>query len=263
MPKLPLVAALLLLAAAPAFAQDADPSADATANSTPPGEDGPVAPTEGRALTLSGTVYGVSDYRFRGLTQSAEDPALQATLNLEHRNGLYAGVWGSTLKGLGDYGDAELDLYVGYRPDLGAGFSGDLGAVYYYYPDGRGDTDFGEIYGSVGHTIGPFDAKLGIAYAPEGQRGLAGDDSLYLFTDLSAGIPTTPFTLKAHVGYSDGALAAFDDGDYVDYSLGAEAAVGPATVGLSYINTDIRNRLGVKDAAGADGTVVATVSFGF
>lgn len=263
MPKLSFVAALLLLAGAPAFAQEADPSADATANSTPPGEDEPEAPTEGRALTLSGAVYGVSDYRFRGLTQSAEDPALQATLNLEHRSGLYAGVWGSTLKGLGDYGDVELDLYAGYRPDLGAGFSGDVGVLYYYYPDGRGNTDFAEAYGSVSHTIGPLNAKLGAAYAPEGQSGLGGDDNLYLFTDLSAGIPTTPFTLKAHVGYSDGALAAFDDGDYVDYAIGAEAAVGPATVGLSYVNTDIRNRLGAKDAAGGDGTLVATVSFGF
>ena len=254
------LAALLFAgcAAAPAHAQDSEADADATANSSNP----EAKPTSG-PLSISGSAIGVTDYRFRGITQSDEDPAAQATATVTHESGLYAGVWGSTLKGLGNYGNSEIDLYVGYGTELAPGTSFDAGLLYYVYPDGIGNTDYAEPYASISHTLGPVAAKVGVSYAFEGQSGLGNEDNLYVFGDLSASVPLTPFTLKAHLGYSDGSLAAYDDGDYVDYALGVEAAFGPARVGVSYLNTDIRKGRGLRDAAGADGTLVGTVSFSF
>src|SRR3546814_13249576 len=67
-------------------------------------------------ITLYGEAKAVSDYRYRGISRSDEDPALQASVTVQGDSGLYAGVWGSTLGGIddvttGDIGDAELDVY--------------------------------------------------------------------------------------------------------------------------------------------------------
>ena len=52
-------------------------------------------------LTFSGGVSLVSQYRFRGLALSDEKPALQGTINLNHKSGPYAGLWASSTDGFG------------------------------------------------------------------------------------------------------------------------------------------------------------------
>ena len=72
-------------------------------------------------LAVTGGVTLITDYRFRGVTQTNEDPAIQGTINFNHESGFYAGVWASTIDGgldgstpaLTGYGDAEVDLYAG------------------------------------------------------------------------------------------------------------------------------------------------------
>src|SRR3546814_5847021 len=80
---------------------------------------------------------------------------------------------------------------------------------------------------------------LRLSYAPS-QAAIGHDDSLYLAADLSAGIPTTPLTLSASAGYTDGGLAALaPSGHYWDWSLGASASFGRLTAGIKYVDTDI------------------------
>ncbi len=205
----------------------------------------------------------VSDYRFRGVSQTGEEAAIQGYATVKHDSGLYAGFWGSNV----DFGagapTSEVDAVAGYAHDMG-GVTVDGGVTYYIYPGGStAPTDFFEPYLTVSGAIGPVTAKVGAAYAFEGQNALANNDSIYLYGDLTAAVPNTPLTLKAHYGYTDGMLGGLT-GEYADYSVGAAATWKALTFGVSYVNTiGYEAAPATKDVLGADGTVVFSVSADF
>ena len=199
-------------------------------------------------ITIYGEAKAVSDYRYRGISRSDEDPALQASVTVQGDSGLYAGAWGSTLGGIddvttGDIGDVELDVYAGYGTNLGLGTSVDAGVLYYYFPDGEGETDYFEPYASVSQQLGPVQATAGAKYAWE-QDALGGEDLLCLFGEDEAGTPLTPFTLTA--GGARQSAGAY--GDYWNWSLGAEASLGPVKAGVRYVDTDLPAELPNVDA---------------
>src|SRR3546814_2131284 len=67
---------------------------------------------------------------------------------------------------------------------------------------------------------------------------IGSDDNLYVFTDVSAAIPETPLTLKAHYGYTDGSLGGLN-GSYSDWSIGASASWKALNFGVAYVDTSI------------------------
>jgi uncharacterized protein (TIGR02001 family) len=233
------------LAATPAFAQD---------ETDPPSE-----------FTFTGGATLVTDYRFRGLSLSAGDAAIQGTIGVAHSSGFYAGIWGSSLEDSALYGNMELDVYGGWSGPLGGGFTADVGLLYYVYPNGHSPlpANVFEPYASVSYEMGPATAKLGVAYAWE-QDSLGGDDNLYVYFDLSSGIPGTPLTVKGHVGYTDGALSpnlltltSLKGG--FDYSIGASFAVTDnISIGATYVGVD-----GNSIADFSNDTVVGTLSISF
>lgn len=235
------------LAATPAFAQDQE------------------ADTSG--LSVSGNVALVTDYRFRGVSLSGGDPAIQGGIDLSHDSGFYVGTWASSIAGGTPYGEMELDLYGGWTGNVTPGVKLDLGLLYYVYPTGDDDlflgvdTNYFEPYASVSTTIGPVGATLGAAYAWE-QDSLGGDDNLYVYTDWSLGVPNTPISLNAHLGYTDGVLAppflagSGDDTGF-DWSVGATATlIGGLSAGVSYVGVEGPSIDGFTDDA-----IVATLSF--
>lgn len=252
------------------------------APATDDGETGPPKP-----FKITGGVTLVSDYRFRGLTQTNETGAIQGTINVNHSSGLYIGTWVSTIDGgldgstpaLTGYGGAEVDLYGGFTKTLKNGLGFDVGLLYYYYPDRtKGlNTDFFEPYASINYTIGPVNAKLGAAYAWGGQDGLdftsGSDDNIYVYGELAGSIPTTPLTLKGHLGYTSGSLGLVNPSaadSYFDWSTTLEAVGGPFKVGVSYVDTDISNRTfsgillkGFARTLGRGSTVLAYVGLSF
>jgi uncharacterized protein (TIGR02001 family) len=240
-----------------------------------------------KAVTVSGSVGLVSDYRFRGVSQSDEQLAVQGGLTIAHESGVYIGTWGSNLAGWGTFGGAnmELDLIAGYKTTLSEGVALDVGATWYMYPGGFNNTDFIEPYAKVSGTIGPATVLAGVAYAPKqealgawyfnGASAAAGvyddpgdkNDNLYLWTDASVGVPNTGLTAKAHVGFSKGnkglgpfATSVAPTGEYIDWMAGVDYAVPgtPLTVGVAYTDTDISNReaayLRPSFSKGQDGT---------
>ena len=263
-------AALFCLAAVPAAAQDTAPP---------------------KPVTVSGSVALVSDYRFRGVSQSDKEAALQGSITVTHESGLYGGFWASNLAGWGTFGGAnlELDLYGGYKLPV-AGGTLDVGLTWYMYPGGADLTDFAEPYAKLSGTIGPVNLLAGVAYAPK-QRALGNfsatpqsagqsEDNLYLWGDASAGIPGLPVTAKAHIGYSDGnpglgpnGTSVAPTGSYWDWMLGADYVIGPVTLGAAYVDTDISraesayllpNFASTKDGSSiAAGKVVFSVSAAF
>lgn len=239
-----LLAVPALLFAVPAAAQDvADPPSD--------------------PLSVSAGVDLVSDYRFRGLSLSDHGVAVQPTITVSHDSGFYLGAWGSNIDVGPAGGDVELDLFGGYETEIASGTRLDIGFTYYAYPDGDdafGPSDYGEATARLSYMLGPVEASGSVAYAWD-QAALGDADNLYLRLGLSSGIPNTPVTLKASVGHSDGALAP--GGDYRDWSLGASAAFDRFTLGLKYVDTDVR-KTGVKAIDRRyDATVVASLGFSF
>ncbi|QGN55176.1 TorF family putative porin [Novosphingobium sp. Gsoil 351] len=241
-----LSAAILLglgLGATPALADDTAPPSD---------------------FTFSGYVQGVSDYRFRGLSLSGGDFAVQGTINLNHSSGFYVGTWASSLEDSAVYGSTEVDLYGGWTGALGSGITADVGLLYYAYPNGHvGKANYFEPYASLTAAIGPATAKVGVAYAPS-QDSLGNDDNTYVYGELSGGIPDTPISISTHLGYADGVqspdlLTGKGTGGGFDYSAGITYNITPKfSVGASYVGVD-----GFKIDSFSDDTVVATVKLAF
>lgn len=210
------------------------------------------------ALKVTGSVALVSDYRFRGVSQSNNGLAIQGGLTLNHESGLYGGFWASNLAGWGTFGgpNLELDLIAGYKLPVGGGAL-DLGVTFYQFPGGARRTSFFEPYVKLGGTIGPVGLTAGVAYAPN-QVALGNwsndvdsrigdkEDNLYVWGDAAFGVKDTPLTLKAHIGYSEGnpglgpnGTSVAPTGSYWDWLVGADVVLGPVTLGVAYVDTDI------------------------
>jgi len=216
-------------------------------------------------VTIGGSAGLASQYRFRGISLSDEELAVQAGVTATHGSGFYVGTWGSSLAGFGSFGgsNVELDVFGGYKADLG-GATLDAGLLWYLYP-GTDGTDYAEPYVSITGSLGPATAKVGLAYAPD-QEAIGDDDNLYVYGDLSGALPEMPLTLKAHLGYSTGGSTLTPVGDYLDWLVGVDMSWKALTLGVAYVDTDI----GSADAAAVafdrdivDSAVVLTLTAAF
>jgi uncharacterized protein (TIGR02001 family) len=248
--------AIAFAAATPALAQDAPAS----------------------AFTINGTAAVVSDYRFRGVSQTDKNAAIQGSITVTHESGFYASVWGSSVNGYvvaSQAASVELDLIAGYKKTFG-GTTVDVGVLYYYYPKTRpaGDTtssDFVEPYLAISHTFGPVTGKGTLAWAPR-QKALKldqatgpGRSNVYLAGDLSASIPGTPLGLSGHLGHSFGpswlATDATGKKEYTDWALGATLTHKALTLGVSYVDTDATFLSATKNVSKGGIVVSLTASF--
>jgi len=241
--------AIAAATAAPAFAEDA-PASD---------------------ITVTGGATVVTDYRFRGLSQTDKKFAVQGTFTVAHSSGFYGTVWGSSIDDYiattnGKSSDQEIDLILGYTKTFDA-ITVDGGVLYYYYPgSGGGTTDFFEPYLSVKGTFGPATVKVGAAYAPK-QAGIGltffdGEDStvfkkednLYLYGEVGGGLGDTGISLLGHLGYSKG--RSFLTGgfkSYLDWNIGASYTWNHLTFGIQYVDTDAKK----GDYFSGDGSNIA------
>ena len=235
----------MLFAATPAFAdEDTDPPS---------------------AIEVSGNAAITSEYRFRGVDLSGGDIAVQGGIDVAHESGIYIGAWGSSLdEDTVGFGHTELDIYAGWSGNLTSGLSADVGVIYYLFPNApaiAGDTDYVEFTGSLSTTLGPAEATLGVAYAPE-QDSLGGTDNFYIYTDLGVGIPSTPITVNGHVGYTDGFLTFTNDSKAWDWSVGADWAVTEnVTLGFAYTGAEGDIPAGAYDFVDDAAVVTLGVSF--
>lgn len=246
------IAATLLAGAAlpavPALAQDAE------------------APKE---FTATGSAAVTTDYRFRGVSQSAGDIAIQGGITVSHASGFYVGTWGSSIDLGSTYGHTELDLFGGWTGEVTPGLTFDGGLLYYAYPNGHvGHAEFFEPYASLSGQVGPAKLKVGATYAWDQKSlpnfaGTKKDDNLYLYSNVDIGVPNTPLTVSGHLGYTDGVLAPCyycnADKTGLDWSIGASATLfGPLSLSVSYIGVT-----GPSVDSYTDDTVVATLTASF
>lgn len=187
-----------------------------------------------------------SDYRFRGVSLSGEDPQVTGEISIAHESGFYAGTWLSNVDLGSGADDLEIDLYGGYAADLG-GVTLDVGAIYYVYPSDS-SFDYLEFTGSLGTQIGAAEMSVGVAYVPR-QDALGGDDNIYAYVAGDMPLGDSPLSLHGSFGYEDGGFAnkkkdwllgvSYDAGsgftlaaDYVDTARGP-VATGDATAVFS------------------------------
>lgn len=204
--------------------------------------------------TFTGNVAIVSDYVFRGVTQTSEDPAVQGGLDWDSGAGFYVGTWASSLE-FGDDASMEWDIYGGYRGTV-ENFSYDLGFLYYAYPGSSAPGyDFWEVYGKAGYNFGAAAVTLGINYTPDNFGATNNDQSIYYSGVLSAPIGEM-FSVSGGIGYS----ALEGVANYVDWNVGATLNVaGWFSLDARYYDTDYEAVCGTA----CDGRFVVKVSRAF
>lgn len=216
----------------------------------------PAAPTP----AVVANVGWVSNYVFRGITQTVGKPAVQGGFDYSHASGFYAGVWGSNVSwitGSGATGDASLetDTYLGIRNSFATDFSYDVGLIRYNYfgtytpPAGPGFTyakaDTAEMYGSIGYKW--ISAKLSYALG-DFLTVPSASGTTYLEVNVSYPVADTGVTLGAHYGKqkykgtdADLLVAAAADPSYSDYKVNVTKDFGGYVVGLAYSNTNAKS----------------------
>jgi uncharacterized protein (TIGR02001 family) len=221
----------------------------------------------GSAFTFTGNVALATQYRFRGVNLSGSEIAIQGGFDVAHASGLYAGTWASTLDNdTVGYGSIELDLYGGWTGEVSEGLTADVGFIAYTYPDApAGDFDYYEVFANLAFTLGPAATTVGVNYDPK-QDGLdfggLTRDNLYIYSDVGVGIPDTPVTINAHLGYTDGSLSFEANSKSWDWSIGASMPlVGPLTAGVAYVDAEADVATGAFNPTSS--AVVATLSAAF
>ena len=185
----------------------------------------------------------VSDYRYRGISQTRLKPALQGGFDYANNpTGMYAGVWMSTIKwtrDAGGDGDVEVDIYAGKRGQVGEGVSYDVGVLTYVYPSndlknvrGFANADTSEIYGQLG--FGPVYIKY--SHAVTDLFGFV-DSKNSGYVDIGANIDAGDgYTVNLHAGHQK--VRNNDASSYTDWKVGATKDFGAVTGALAVIGTN-------------------------
>ncbi|KXJ64941.1 hypothetical protein AXY46_18335 [Achromobacter xylosoxidans] len=205
--------------------------------------DAPVAADAVSPYSLTANVTLASQYRYRGLMQTNNQPAIQGGFDLAHASGFYLGNWNSSISWLNDSNSdvsapVEMDFYGGYKGNLTNSVPVDLGVLQYYYPgdypSGFTSPDTTELYAGIGY--GPVMFKY--SFALTNLFGFA-DSKYSQYFDLSGNFDTGIWGLviNAHAGRQ--IVRNVDNGSYTDWKLGLTKDFGQGlSVSLAYLDTN-------------------------
>jgi uncharacterized protein (TIGR02001 family) len=218
--------------------------------------------------TLAYNVGVTTDYRFRSIAQSSFKPAVQGGVDFSHKNGVYAGAWGSNVNWVKDFagateGSLELDLYGGYKGELMKGLGFDVGLIGYIYPSNNATTNANttEIYAALTYALvtAKYSRSLGNFVANASSEGSQYLEVAATF-DLGNGFSLTP-----HIGRQI-IPNQTTSADYTDYSLTLVKDFGKGiSASLSAVGTDAKDgfyKVGSVDNLGKPG-LVAGLKYSF
>lgn len=185
---------------------------------------------------ITANVAVASDYRFRGVSQTQNGPALQGGFDYAHSSGFYVGNWNSSVSNVvyPDSTGVEMDAYAGYRTTI-KGFAVDVGSMNYFYSQAAGrfnsNANTNEGYIAVGK--GPVTVKYSRSFGDYfGTRNSQGSE--YVQADLALPVVKN-ITAEAHVGRT--MIANAGNNDYTDMRVGAVWTVEKFRVGAHYYAT--------------------------
>jgi len=240
-----LVAVLGALCAMPVFAADAV---------IPKHKEGIHVIPETAKYTVTSNVGLVSNYVFRGITQTAGAPAIQGGMDYAHASGFYAGLWGSNVSWIKDSGAVEtgsvtmeLDTYLGYKSSITKDVGYDVGYVRYNYLGSSNysaaatyaKADTAEVYAAISYKF--LTAKY--SYSVLDQFLTVADEKGTDYIELNANytIPDTTFTLIGHVGKQTYKGVKANDATYTDYKVGVAKDFSGYVLTLAYTSTDAKD----------------------
>ena len=223
--------------------------------------DEPAAAPEPSPVTANVTV--TNDYRYRGITQSNYQPAIQGGFDYAHESGLYIGNWNSTINWVSNATNnqtrapIEMDFYAGFKKELIAeGFASDFGVLQYFYPQSGGsyngamlNPNTTELYVAQNFTFGPVTGFVKVNYALTNIFGIPKSTGSF-YPDLTANYDTGIWgiSLNGHIGYqyvagqpgnSGGVNQAANNISYTDFKLGATKDFGGGlSLSAAYVSTN-------------------------
>lgn len=196
---------------------------------------------------FSANVALTSDYAFRGISQTSEDPAIQGGFDFSHTSGFYLGVWASALN-FGepattfkpdDRAHLEADIYAGFSGNFTEKLGWDVGVLHYDYPGAESSLnyDFTEGYAKLSYDFGA--AKTTLAVNQTSDYFAASGSATYLALDVEVPLPGD-FALAIHAGNQKiDKEAVFGTPDYTDYKIGISKEFGGFGFALDWIDTDL------------------------
>ncbi|HEY8068497.1 MAG TPA: TorF family putative porin [Burkholderiales bacterium] len=204
--------------------------------------------------TFTGNMALVSDYRFRGITQTFAKPALQGGFDFSHSSGFYAGNWDSAVNSGAGFpgGNLEMDFYGGWKNTWGD-WGLDVGDIYYYYPgthasatipdspanNRTGNIANGKVHNNEIYVAGSWKwISLKYSHATSDYFSTPNTKgSNYL--DLSANYDLGDgWGVNGHVGHLD--FKNMTNGSYTDWKVGVTKDLGGWVLGASYIDTNAK-----------------------
>jgi uncharacterized protein (TIGR02001 family) len=257
------------------------------------------ADPEDAGSPIAANVSVVSDYRYRGISQSGLKPAIQGGFDYAHESGFYIGNWNSSISWISDgatpvpnnkvTAPIEMDFYGGIKKELiGEGFASDLGVLQYYYPSSgiavqgtQANPNTTELYVAQNFTFGAVTGFAKFSYAVSPLFGFANSTGSY-YPDLTVNYDTGVWGLavNAHVGYQyvagnvQGSRPQVTNSSlysYTDWKLGLTKDFGGGlSLAAAYIGTNAaKSSTGTynyasptgKNLGGSTGVVTLTKTF--
>jgi uncharacterized protein (TIGR02001 family) len=214
---------------------------------------------------VTANVTVVNDYRFRGISQTNYQPAIQGGFDYAHESGLYIGNWNSTINWVSNTtantvkAPLEMNFYGGFKKELIApGFASDFGVLQYYYPQSGGpypdismlNPNTTEIYAAQNYTLGPVTGFGKVSYGLTNIFGIPNSTGSY-YLDLTSNYDTGfwGLSLNGHIGYqyvagqpsTPAGWSASTPGNlsYTDWKLGVTKDFGGGlSLAASYVSTN-------------------------
>ena len=224
------------------------------------------------SLDISGYLSVTSDYRFRGVSQSDNSAAVQGAIDVNHKSGLFVGIWASNID-FSSFGDddtsIEVDLSLGYARSLTELTEVSIKAVYYWYADhdplpGDPEYHYWEFIAGLSRKLGNTTLSLEVAYSPDyfEESGVAW-----------AVIGGLDFPLCKELWFFDGGVRgsghfgvqAFDEPanpDYTFWDLGVTASIGNFALDVRYVDNDLDSVECGLNVCDENVVVSGTFSFG-
>jgi uncharacterized protein (TIGR02001 family) len=259
-------AALGLSAMQAAMAADGSPTTviNVFPEGAPAAAEAPAAEAPEGDHSFSANVALVSNYVFRGQSQTDKGPAIQGGFDYTYNPlNIYVGTWASNVESTGfDGSSMELDLYGGWRPTFDK-LTLDLGVLGYFYPgnDGTGNDGINtvEYKAGISYDFGFVTPGFTFYYSPD---WYATDDSAQRY-ELSASVPL-PWDMKLVAKYGWNEFGYDSNNDYQDWSVGITKDVLGVTLGLTYTDTvSLDEKTYCVAPFQCDGQVVASISKSF
>ena len=250
-----------IIAASLASAVFALPSL-ASAQTAPAAAAAPASPH-----TFTGNMFLVTDYRFRGISQTFKQPAIQGGFDYGHESGFYIGNWNSNVNSGAGFpgGSIEMDFYGGWKKTWGD-WGLDLGGIYYYYPgtDANATNFPANPRNGQRHTGGVSNSELYIGgswkwislkyFQAVSDYFSLPDTSGSNYWDLAANYDLGDgWNVIGHVGFFSlkGWHASTDatKGDYTDWKIGVTKDLSGWILGASYVDTSAKGSCAVQGGA--------------